>query len=150
MSQYVSYYLKPANGKYIPIGDFPRNSKIYQYSETALIPYGDITAINSQKLVELRNAVKEDIRYFETQCEKYQKQKQEVFEYRNSVEEKHNFITSLDTQIEDVRQDIQELISADGWFLALQNMQEAISGEDRYDSEAYLFAGIEYNPNAEN
>lgn len=147
MSQYANFYIKPQTGPYIPIGDYSRSSELYQIVQNQL-PYGEIIPITEALIDRWIDRGNELFNSYLKRIDKYQEKKKEIFQYSNSAEEKYSLLEEIDDSIDGISQCAEEVRGAISAFYLFSHLIDAVRFEDGYDTNNYLYGGIETNPNA--
>lgn len=143
MSQYIDFYIKTKDNKYINLFDYSRNSAIYEYAEDYIeCDMGrllDINLINT-----IINSLKEEDSKYEPELNKLNNRINIVSNFNNSVEDKMEEIHSIENQIEELKELHEQLKSAINFY---QTLYDIVDNFKWNDEGSELWAGIEWNPN---
>ena len=147
MSSYINFFIR-SDDKFLPLGDFSRSSEIYQRLHND-VPYEKLRALTYEELDSIEDDILEDKRKYEYKIKEYEKEINLITTFNNSAEEKLNEIESVKETIKDIKEEIDELDFAKGWFNSLCRMIDSASAytDENYnhlvDADKYIYAGVE-------
>lgn len=137
MSEYINIHLKTPKGEFCEIGCFGRSSYIYQFMNTAKIPYGKVKKVDTSYFEKVMNDGESLIKEFEARIKKDEKE----LNFLNNVPYMGNIDTLLEsyrdieTSIQMLKDDIETM------RYALNQISFYNSLNEDYDYEIYV--GIE-------
>ena len=153
MSSYVNFYLR-INDNFAPIGDFSRNSKVYEtYYGCGFSSYERILPLHEEHLRILKDYVIRKIKTEKETKERYEKRISLIMNAENTpLNEKLEEIDYIEEAIGEISQDIEEYEYARNYFDFLEDMIVNYHFSDKSfenDYFHYIYAGIEANGDLE-
>lgn len=147
MSSYINFFIR-SDDKFLPLGDFSRSSEIYQRLHND-VPYEKLRALTYAELDSIEDDILEDKRVLNDKIATYKNEINLITTFTNSVEEKIIEIHRVEEAINDIKEELDELDFAKGWFNSLCRMIDSASDytDEEYnhllDADKYIYAGVE-------
>lgn len=132
MSTYVNFFLRNEDN-FISIGDFCRNSKVYQLFNN-IAPYERMKVVSKQELDAIEHSITEQKCSYKNHITRYEENIRLISTFNNTAEEKLDSIADISTNIEEINNELEELTFAQGWVNSLIIIQ---------NSDNYIYVGIE-------
>nr|CAI9751457.1 hypothetical protein DGKKSRWO_DGKKSRWO_CDS_0166 [uncultured phage]CAI9752345.1 hypothetical protein CVNMHQAP_CVNMHQAP_CDS_0168 [uncultured phage] len=134
MSQYVNFFIKH-NMDFIPIGCFSRSSYIYQYADA---PFEKIKNITPETLSRTIGYLQDEKSKQELEIKDMKDKILHIIPiFNNSVEDKMEEISTIETVIKDYKECIDSINFALGYYKTLREIS------DSNDDKDVLYYGIE-------
>lgn len=149
MSAYIHFFIR-IEDKFYPIATYSRNSQVFELMHSA--PYEHIRVLNSEALSNYGVEAREILDEWNVRKRKYEKRKELIATFNNSVEEKMEMIHNSDEAIEEIEYEISEAKSVIRFIYFLENIIKEVDYDtpEGIDKDNYLYYGIEcYRPTAE-
>lgn len=151
MSSCVDFYIRGYDDKLLPIGDFYRSSKVYQYFDHRLrSQYGKLKPLSETEVLALIDYARERVRGCEQTIANLETKINLVMSANNnSLEEKMSIVEDINTDaMPDAKQELDEATGAYYWYLQLSWMLSAVRYCDCADApkrivNKYIYAGID-------
>lgn len=143
MSQYINFYIKTKENKYINIFNFSRNSAIYEYAND-YIEYEKGRLLDSSLINTIINSLKEEDLEYENELSKFKNRIEIIAKFNNSFEEKIEEINIVEREIQELKQTHDHLNSAISFYQYINEIVETFKWNDENNE---LYAGIEWDPN---
>ena len=151
MSSCVSFYIRGYDDKLLPIGDFYRSSKIYQYFYHRLRSQcGKLKPLSETEVLALIDYAQECVRDCEQTIANLETKINLVMGAKNnSLEEKMSIIDDINADaMPDAKQELDEATGAYYWYLQLSWILSAVryydcDGELKRMVNKYIYAGID-------
>ena len=135
MSQYVNFFIKH-NMDFIPIGCFSRSSYIYQYAPDA--PFERIKKITPETLSRTIKYLQDEKSKQELEIKNMENKILHLIpSFNNSVEDKMEEISTIETVIKDYKDYLDSISFALGYYKTLQEIA------DDNNDKSILYYGIE-------
>ena len=146
MSTYAYFFVRHGDD-FIPLGDFSRNSIVYQLIDTLhTLPWEKITPLTQDtldRLVVAANTKQDEIRcHIRTE----KAHMDSIKDFNNAIEEKMDAILERENIIHEYEQDISEIQYAKSYFSFLAELIDAVRWDKRREDiniDEYIYAGIE-------
>lgn len=160
MSSYINFYLKvdktsrridntqTSSDMFVPIGDFSRSNYLYQTFNSD-VPYEKICPISKRTLESSIKDIYCSIDKSKEQIKKLQAKIDKIPTYNNPILDKEKLIEEYQSQIEEIKEDIEDELFAVGIINSYICMIEAIEYDNilKIDKDKYIYAGIEVPQN---
>ncbi len=117
MSQYVDFFIRHDNGKFISIGDYSRSNPIYQALQY-IVPYENATPFTKEIFDEAYNDLTRSIEGFKRGIEDYKKQNTLIATMSDPLNEKLERIAENESSIKELEEEI-ETYTAQRYYLTL-------------------------------
>lgn len=151
MSSCVSFYIRGYDDKLLPIGDFYRSSKIYQYFDHRLRShFGKLKPLSETEVLALIDYARECVRDCEQTIANLETKINLVMSAKNnSLEEKMSIVDDINADaMPDAKQELDEATGAYYWYLQLSWILSAVryydcDYEPKRTVNKYIYAGID-------
>ena len=154
MSQYISFYVKTTDDKYLNLWDFSRTSAIYQAFANIVPNYNNVAPLTMDKLCYVEKQLLDKIQFTNDELKSAEQILQDIKESTfNNADEKFDCIVEHRGTISEIEDGIHELQNATHFVRLLQEILNSAKFKSELDiytpsEECFLYAGIECeNPN---
>lgn len=150
MSAYIHFFVR-VEDKFCPIATYCRSSQVFELMHLRA-PYEHIKALNSDALTNYEIKAKEILDEWNARKRKYEKRKEIIATFNNSVEEKMEMIHDSDEAIEEIEYEISEAEFVIKFIYFLEHIIREVdyNAPEGIDKDNYLYYGIEcYRPTVE-
>lgn len=144
MSSYINFFIRPKDDLFIPIGDFSRSTEIYRRF-TNEVPYEKITPISQRLLEDSIDKIQKEIEHLQQRIIKLHDKIKIIPTYNNRISEKEQLMYEYQTEIENIKDDIENNLFFQGILDCYLCMIQTIQYDDNFnvDKDKYIYAGIE-------
>lgn len=151
MSSCVDFYIRGYDDKLLPIGDFYRSSKVYQYFDNRLrSQFGKLKPLSETEVLALIDYARERVSDCEQTIANLETKINLVMNAKNnSLEEKMSIVEDINADaMPDAKQELSEATGAYYWYLQLSWILSAVRYYDCDDEpkrmvNKYIYAGID-------
>ena len=141
MSAYIQFFIRNEN-VFLPIGTFSRGNYIYQLFNN-FAPWEKIRPITISDLERIHNEMISDIEKAKDQLKEIDKRRALIATFNNSTEEKLEALEGYDEYEQGVKDDLAMAEYTKGYLNTLSDILDDVQFDERYDSDAYLYVGVE-------
>lgn len=150
MSRYLNFYIRNKNS-YLSIASFCGSSSYMEAFDDKVPSYSGVAPVTRELLGTIQAEAKERIANDKKSIEKWNKEKEQILQASNSLEEKMEYIYSEESVINEVEDDIKAWTSVQYFIDFLYNILEEgeygyvynKKGHYKNDANKYLYVGIE-------
>lgn len=138
MSQYINFFVRSPDNKFLPIGSFSRNHEIYQVFSN-YVTFERIVAVGSETLRLCENDIEESILRLKSYIQNIDQQISDIGDWNNTIEEKISTIDDLYARKGDIEDELRKAKYAQNFVMFIRGIIE-----DKPDNVPfYVYAGIE-------
>ena len=142
MSQYLFFYIRTPDDKFVCLGDHSSSSDIFRYAR--IKAWEKIIPISEEWISDRVGTIDADIERCRKKIVELEKKKFLVGSFENTVDEKMEGIKTIENEISEIQEEIDFITIARDYFVFLGWIIDiAPTGTD---SDNYIYAGLEVYP----
>lgn len=141
MSQYINFYIKEKSGKRIPIGNYSRNSILFQHFK-GVVPFEETALLDNNTMEQIIHSMEDKVSEEQQLISNIQEHIKDICSYNNSASEKDELILSHRETIKEINEDIAEYKYGIGVIRTYCDINDSLKYSDEEEWEG-IEAGVE-------
>lgn len=125
MSQYVQFFIRTKEDKFVFLCEYSRSSMIYQVANDIGAVYEKVRELPARSLIQARNILEGYQRINESKIKQLQEDIIRIQGCNNSLQEKREAFEDTQDMIDEYKQDLDEINYAENFFCFLLDIAES-------------------------